>query len=286
MTRMIGELVRSRFSVLVNGLRRPGTVVAAAVMVLIEAVGLVAPAPAPPLLPSLDELTTRRVVTVAGAALAVGAFLVPFTVVRSDLVDLRAFRGYGFPSAHDGIATGPSFRSGRVLAIVLVPITLIPLAAWSGAGAAVVVAVAPLVVLEGLLAVAPRRGCRGGARHHLVAGFFVRTGGVLAFKLLLVVLAAHIAPISPPCSRARCGPRPSRSFSRSPRGATRGRRGRARGDPGRRRSGGPRWRPSSATRPRRSETSGFRDAPPPLARGRLERSCALRAPAVAAPTAL
>jgi ABC-2 type transport system permease protein len=190
---MIGELFRLKVRVLVNGLRIPGTVVAGAVMVVIGGVGLIALGAAATGLSALDELTVRRIVAVAGAALALGAFLVPVMVVRRDLVDPRAFLGYGFPLRTIGTALVLLGLVGP--AVVLVPLALVPVAVWSGDGATVVVTVAPLIVLEGLLAV--RLGVVAGTalRLYPAASFFVRAGGVLVLSLLVLVIGAHLAPV-------------------------------------------------------------------------------------------
>lgn len=189
---MVLELLRLKARLHLNGLRRPRTAIAALLAVLAGAALLVALGAGASALAGLPDLTVRRVVVLAGALFDVAAFLVPLAVVRHELLDPRALRGYGFSRWSIGLALLLTSLVGP--AIILVPLALVPTLLWTGSAGSAALAVAPLIVLQGLLAA--RIGAAAGAalRHRPVTSGVVRVLAVLVLVAGTGLVAAELAP--------------------------------------------------------------------------------------------
>lgn len=189
---MVAELLRLKVRLLANGFRIPRTAVWASVGILLAAATLVGIWVGMAALHELDEGTALRVIAVGGTVVSAAAFLGPFMVARSELLDPRALRGY--------IHRRSSLVGGLLLlslvgpGILLVPLALAPLAYWKGAPEQSALLVAPLIVLEGLLAA--RLGVAAGSalQHRPRWSGFTKTLAVLLLTGGIVVLAAHLVP--------------------------------------------------------------------------------------------
>jgi ABC-2 type transport system permease protein len=189
---VVAELLRLKVRLLSNGFRIPRTAVWASVGILLAVATVLGAWVGMASLHHLDEGTALRVISVGGTVISAAAFLGPLMVARSELLDPRALRGY--------IHHRSSLVGGLLLltlvgpGALLVPLALVPLAYWQGSPQLSALLVAPLIVLEGLLAARLGVAVGSGLQHRprwsavtkVVAGVLL-AGGV-------IVLAAHFVP--------------------------------------------------------------------------------------------
>jgi ABC-2 type transport system permease protein len=189
---VVAELLRLKTRLLVNAFRVPGTAAWAGAGILVAGVGIVLLWGGAALATELDPVTRYRVVTVAGALVSLGAFVVPLVVARSQLLHPRALWLFGFR---------PLSIAGALLlttligpALVLVPIALAQLFVWTGPESAFAALLVPLIVIEGLFAA--RLGVLVGAvlRYRPAVSALVRALAALLLIVGLVVIVAHLVP--------------------------------------------------------------------------------------------
>ena len=189
---MVAELLRLKVRLLANGFRVPGTAVGAAIGIVLTGFALSALWVGASLATELDEQTRHRVMIVAGAMVSLGAFFVPVVLARSQLLNPRALRSFGWGPLSIGATVLLTTLIGP--ALVLVPIALTPLFFLSGPSVGWAVLAVPFIVIEGILAA--RLGVLVGAVLRYRRGLLA-VARILAALLLiagLVVIAAHIAP--------------------------------------------------------------------------------------------
>lgn len=158
---MVAQLLRLKLRLFANGFRRPlgyvivsglGLAVAVAV-VLIVSVGA-------GVLHGLDDEFVRRVVIITGSYLSLAAFLLPFMLVRHELLDPRGLRG--FRVRWPTVATVLLVLSVVGPALLMAPIAWAPTWIWRDAEAVRIAQLAaPLLFLQGVLSV--RLGVAAGA---------------------------------------------------------------------------------------------------------------------------
>ena len=158
---MVAQLLRLKLRLFANGFRRPLWIVIVSglgLAIAIAAVLVITTGAAA--LHGMDDASVRRIVIIVGSYLSLAAFVLPFMLVRHELLDPRALRGF-------------RIRSGTVAVIVLVlsivgpmlliaPIAWAPTWAWRDAEAARIAQLAaPILFLQGILSV--RLGVAAGA---------------------------------------------------------------------------------------------------------------------------
>ncbi|MEQ1736544.1 MAG: hypothetical protein ABL886_09100, partial [Rhodoglobus sp.] len=158
---MVAQLLRLKLRLFANGFRRPlwaivlsgaGLAIAVAVVILV-AVGATA-------LHEQDDDLVRRTVIIVGSYLSLAAFLLPFMLVRHELLDPRALRGYRIRSGGIAIALLVFSLVGPMLLIA--PIAWAPTWAWRDPESIRIAQwAAPILFLQGLLSV--RLGVAAGA---------------------------------------------------------------------------------------------------------------------------
>ena len=158
---MVAQLLRLKLRLFANGFRRPvgylllsgiGLAVAIAV-VLIVAVGAGS-------LHRLDDEFVRRVVIITGSYLSLVAFLLPFMMVRRELLDPRGLRSFRIRWGEVALLLLVFTLIGP--ALLIAPIAWAPTWAWNDPEAVRIAQIAaPLLFLQGLLSV--RLGVAAGA---------------------------------------------------------------------------------------------------------------------------
>lgn len=158
---MVAQLLRLKLRLFANGFRRPlWVVVASGIGLAIAIAGVLVILIGATALREQDDDFVRRTVIIVGSYLSLAAFLLPFMLVRRELLDPRALRGY-------------RIRFGTIAIVLLVlsvvgPMLLIAPVAWASTAAwldpeSIRIAqwAAPLLFLQGLLSV--RLGVAAGA---------------------------------------------------------------------------------------------------------------------------
>ncbi len=158
---MVAQLLRLKLRLFANGFRRPlwvivfsgiGLAVAIAV-VLIITTGAAA-------LHDLDDDSVRRIIIIIGSYLTLAAFVLPFMLVRHELLDPRGLRGYRFRSWTIAVTILVLSLIGPMLLIA--PIAWAPTWAWRDAEAVRIAQLAaPILFLQSVLSV--RLGVAAGA---------------------------------------------------------------------------------------------------------------------------
>jgi ABC-2 type transport system permease protein len=158
---VVAQLLRLKLRLFANGFRRPlgyvilsglGLAIAIAVVLVILA-GARA-------LHGLDDDFVRRVIIIVGSYLSLIAFLLPFMLVRHELLDPRGLRGFRFRSASIAVVLLVLSLIGPLLLIA--PIAWAPTWAWNDPQAVKIAQLAaPLLFLQGVLSV--RLGVAAGA---------------------------------------------------------------------------------------------------------------------------
>jgi ABC-2 type transport system permease protein len=158
---VVAQLLRLKLRLFANGFRRPlwAVIVSGLGLAIAIAVVLVITTGASAL-HAEDDATVRRIVIITGSYLSLAAFLLPFMLVRRELLDPRALRGYR-------IRFGTVAISILVLSIIgpmllIAPIAWAPTWTWRDAEAIRIAQLAaPILFLQGVLSV--RLGVAAGA---------------------------------------------------------------------------------------------------------------------------
>lgn len=192
---MVAELLRLKGRLLLNGFRRPRSrIVGSAVLLAVAVLGLIVLAIAAARVTPFDGAIVGRAVVLIGVEITLGCLLIPMMFSRSQLVEPRAFLGYGFRSI--GVAASTALLTFAGPALLVIPAAVLPVIAWSQfPGVAHWAAIAaPLLVLQLILAV--RIGVAGGAwlHHYVQWRFWIRLVGGLILLAGLVVIAALLLP--------------------------------------------------------------------------------------------
>jgi ABC-2 type transport system permease protein len=192
---VVAELLRLKARLLRNGFRRPPIrIIGSGLLLVIALAGLVVLFGAASRVTVFDGQIVGRVVAVVGADVSLGVLLVPIMFSRMQLLEPRAFLGYGIRS--------PALAAALLLttlvgpALLLIPLVLVPIVAWGGfpeAGALPWV-VAPLLLVQLLLLL--RIGVALGARlrAHPAARAWIRLLGVIVLLGGLATLVALVLP--------------------------------------------------------------------------------------------
>jgi ABC-2 type transport system permease protein len=158
---VVAQLLRLKLRLFANGFRRPlGYVILSGLglaiafgVVLVVAIGAGK-------LHAYDDDYVRRVIVITGSYLSLVAFLLPFMLVRHELLDPRGLRGFRIRWGTLAIVllvlsiVGPS--------LLIAPIAWAPTWAWSNLGAVHIAQIAaPILFLQGVLSV--RLGVAAGA---------------------------------------------------------------------------------------------------------------------------
>ena len=158
---MVAQLLRLKLRLFANGFRRPlwilifsgiGLAIAIAVVLIVTS-GASA-------LHDLDDDSVRRIVIIIGSYLSLAAFVLPFMLVRHELLDPRGLRGFRFRSWTIAVTILVLSLVGPMLLIA--PIAWAPTWAWRDDEAVRIAQIAaPILFLQGILSV--RLGVAAGA---------------------------------------------------------------------------------------------------------------------------
>lgn len=208
---MVAELLRLKGRVLRNGFRRPAGRVFGSAVLLVVALALGA---------GLVELASRatvfdgeiagRVIVLGGLEVSLAALLLPTIFTRMQLLEPRAFYGYGLRST--ALAALLLLVTLVGPALLLVPVVLLPVVAWGrlGADTGIPLLAAPILLVQLLLllrigsalgsALSTRPRARGWVR--LLGVILLAAGALLLLALVLpreVLLAPDraLAPVAP-----------------------------------------------------------------------------------------
>jgi ABC-2 type transport system permease protein len=208
---VVAELLRLKARILRNGFRRPPLrIIGSGLLLVVALAGLVVLFDAASRVSVFDGLIVGRVIAVLGADVSLGMLLLPIMFSRTQLLEPRAFLGYGIRSS--ALAALLLLTTLVGPALLLVPLVLIPLVAWRafpGAGALPWL-VAPLLLVQLLLLL--RVGVALGARlrtHPAVRGWIRLLGAVVLLGGLGTVVALvlpRVALLAPERSLASLGP--------------------------------------------------------------------------------
>ncbi len=192
---MVAELLRLKARLLLNGFRRTSSrIFGSAVLLALGVLGLIVLLVAASRVTDFDGEIVGRAITLAGAEITIGAFLVPVMFSSSPLVEPRAFLGYRISSLP--LAGALLLLTLLGPAALLIPVVLAPALAWHDfagtAGSALLAA--PLLLLELLLLL--RIGVAAGTwlHHHSLLRSFVRVVAALVLLGGLVLLVALLLP--------------------------------------------------------------------------------------------
>lgn len=178
-----------------NGFRRaPIRIVGSGILLALAVIGLVVVFVFAARITALDGPIVGRVIGVLGAEIALAALLLPVMFSRMQLLEPRAFLGYGIRSST--LAAVILLTTVVGPAALVIPLALAPVVAWRGfadAGLLPLLA-APLLVIQLLLLL--RVGVALGARlhRHRRARGWVRAFGVVALLGGLGTLGALLLP--------------------------------------------------------------------------------------------
>ena len=208
---MVAELLRLKARLLRNGFRRPPLRIAGSGLLLVVALAaLVVLFDAASRVTVFDGQIVGRVIAVVGADVSLGALLLPMMFSRMQLLEPRAFLGYGFRSSTLAAALLLTTLVGP--ALLFIPLVLVPIAAWRAFPAAggLPWLVAPLLLVQLLLLL--RVGVALGARlrSHPAVRAWIRLLGVIVLLGGLATLVALVLPravlLAPERSLASLGP--------------------------------------------------------------------------------
>jgi ABC-2 type transport system permease protein len=192
---VVAELLRLKARLLRNGFRRPPIrIIGSGVLLALALVGLVALFGAASRVTVYDGLIVGRVVAVLGAEVSLGALLLPVMFSRMQLLEPRAFLGYGIRA--------PALAGAILLltlvgpALLFVALVLVPVVAWRGFPAAAGLSwiAAPLLLLQLLLLTRAGAALGAGLRWHPIARAWVRVLGAVILLGGLVTLMALVLP--------------------------------------------------------------------------------------------
>jgi ABC-2 type transport system permease protein len=208
---VVAELLRLKARLLRNGFRRPPIrIIGSAILLAIALAGLVVLFDAASRLTVFDGQIVGRAIAVIGADLTLGVLLLPIMFSRTQLLEPRAFLGYGIRSS--------SLAGTLVLttligpALLLIPLVLVPIVAWRGFASAGALPwlVAPLLLVQLLLLLRVGVALGAGLRARPHARAWIRLFGALVLLGGLATLVALVLPrailLAPERSLAPLGP--------------------------------------------------------------------------------
>lgn len=158
---MVAQLLRLKLRLFANGFRRPlGLVIVSGLGLALALVVVVLVATGAGVLHGADDEFRRRAVINVGAFFSLAAFLIPFMLVRHELLDPRGLRGFRFRSWTIAITILVLSIVGPM--VLIAPIAWAPTWAWPDAESVRIAQfAAPLLFLQGVLSV--RLGVSAGA---------------------------------------------------------------------------------------------------------------------------
>ena len=158
---MVAQLLRLKLRLFANGFRRPlWAVIVSGVGLAIAVAVVLAVTTGAAALHDQDDATVRRIVIVVGSYLSLAAFVLPFMLVRRELLDPRGLRGFRIRWGTVAIVLLVLSIVGPMLLIA--PIAWAPTWAWRDAEAIRIAQLAaPILFVQGLLSV--RLGVAAGA---------------------------------------------------------------------------------------------------------------------------
>ena len=191
---MVAELLRLRFRILANGLRRhPAHDVVIVVALLAAIAGVVAFWLGARWVSQFDDEFIMRATTTLGAWLSLAALLLPIMIVRRPVLSPRAFLGY--PISPVGVVAALVLFSVVGPGILLVPMALASVAAWPGeASQQLAWAAAPLLFLQTLVTIQLARGLGMLLRRHPIVSVWVE---IVSAALLLLGGASVVGVLAP-----------------------------------------------------------------------------------------
>jgi ABC-2 type transport system permease protein len=158
---VVAQLLRLKLRLFANGFRRPlGYVILSGIGLAIAIASVIVISVGARALHGLDDDFVRRTIIIVGSYLSLVAFLLPFMLVRRELLDPRGLRGFRYRYGSIALVLLMLSLIGPVLLIV--PIAWAPTWAWNEPQAVKVAQLAaPLLFLQGVLSV--RLGVAAGA---------------------------------------------------------------------------------------------------------------------------
>ncbi|CAN5419849.1 hypothetical protein BH10ACT6_BH10ACT6_03840 [soil metagenome] len=208
---MVAELLRLKARLLLNGFRRPASrLLGSGLLLVLALAGLVLLFDAASRVTAFDGQIVGRVLAVGGADVALGALLLPLMFSRMQLLEPRAFLGYGISSPVLALASLLLTLVGP--ALLLLPLVLVPVVAWRGfpAAAGLPLLAAPVLLLQLLLLVRIGVALGAGLRWHPVARAGARLGGAVVLlgglATLVAILLPRVVLAAPDRSLAPLGP--------------------------------------------------------------------------------
>ncbi|MDP9028061.1 MAG: hypothetical protein M3N46_11020 [Actinomycetota bacterium] len=177
---MVAELLRLKTRLLLNGFRRPPIrIIGSGLLVVLALAGLFLLSVAASGVTVFESEIAARVVVVGGAEVVLGALLLPAMFSRTQLLEPRAFLGYGIRSPALAVLLLLTTLIGP--ALLFVPLVLVPVAVWrdSPSVAGWPWAVAPLLLLQLLLLLRIGVAIGSRLRAHPVVRAWVRVLGVV-----------------------------------------------------------------------------------------------------------
>lgn len=158
---MVAQLLRLKLRLFANGFRRPlAHVIASGVGLAVAVAAVLVILVGARWLHGLDDEFVRRAIVNTGSFLSLAAFLLPFMLVRQELLDPRGLRGFRIRWGTG--ATGLLVLTLVGPALLVAPIAWAPLMAWSDPESVRLAQLAaPLLFLQGLLSI--RLGVAAGA---------------------------------------------------------------------------------------------------------------------------
>ena len=191
---MVAQLLRLKLRLFANGFRRPlwAVIVSGVVLAIAIAVVLVITTGATAL-HDQDDATVRKIVILTGSYLSLAAFLLPFMLVRRELLDPRALRGYRIRAGTVALTILVFSIVGPML--LMAPIAWAPTWAWRDAEAVRIAQLAaPILFLQGVLSV--RLGVAAGAGLANRERWSRRVRAIVA-PILVISLIPVIAAVVP-----------------------------------------------------------------------------------------
>ena len=158
---MVAQLLRLKLRLFANGFRRPlGYVILSGLGLAIAIAAVIVISVGARALHGLDDDFVRRTIIIVGSYLSLLAFVLPFMLVRHELLDPRGLRGFRYRFGSIAVVLLVLSLVGPLLLIV--PIAWAPTWAWNDPQAVTIAQLAaPLLFLQGVLSV--RLGVAAGA---------------------------------------------------------------------------------------------------------------------------
>lgn len=158
---MVAQLLRLKLRLFANGFRRPlGLVIVSGIGLAIAIAVVLLVAIGAGVLHDLDDDFRRRVIVNTGSFFSLAAFLLPFILVRRELLDPRGLRAFRFRSAVIAVTILVLSIVGPL--VLIAPIAWAPTWAWNDPESIRIAQIAaPLLFVQGVVSV--RLGVAAGA---------------------------------------------------------------------------------------------------------------------------